>query len=84
MTYRVRQYGTACRLSDAVQQKALKGLTPNPNPNVLAVISKGMWTIKLHCNNPPVLNSQYQLMQVILYFGHEMAAVVVLSGYTVT
>ena len=47
-----------------------------PNPNVLVAISKGMWAIKLHQQNPPILNWRCRLTQVDLYNGHKMVVVV--------
>jgi len=37
-----------------------------PNPNVLVAISKVMWAVKLHQQNPPILNWRRLLMQVDL------------------
>jgi len=47
------------------------------NPNVLVAVSKSMWAVKLHQQNPPVLNWRCQLMQVDLCNGLKTVVVVV-------
>ena len=54
-----------------------------PNPNALVVISKGMQTVKLLQQNPPVLNRGSHLMQVVLYNGRKAVVVVVVVAAVV-